>query len=808
MAGRYRIRFARTAPGDEHPFQVEKRGWLFWSRVDHVRFKTVDVPASCRDMTWALPGTSGVPTLAVNSSLGIYGSLTLVSGMLANSSTAGTIFFIATSTGKTITTAGVELTSIHVTFSGAGGGWTLQDALSMSAARTLTVSAGTFNSNAKTITTGFFVSTSGTRTLTLTGSTINLTGAGGMILAFGATASLTWNVSGSTFNLTGQAAGTTNALAPAGLVFNNFNITGGGFWSTNSTLTAASFSWTSTTSKTDSFSLGATLAISAAGSLTLAGNSTVNRAFVKSNVLGTQRAFSVPSGATVSLTNVDFQDIASAGTFGTWTGTSLGDCLGNSGITFDASTTQTYNYISGSSVWSNVLSWTSRVPLPQDDVIFQFGNVSIDMPRIGRNWSFQGGYAGSHNYAITATSLFGNLSYGATMSFTGTPQTLTLAGRGAQTITDLFTTLSGSKPATTIAAPGGSYTFLTNFNLVQGFVITHGTLNGNGFDLFASAFTANGVGTTVLNLGSGTYSLAGPGGTRWAVSASNCTVNAGTSTIKFTQAALTSDITFSGAGYSYYNFWWSPPTAAFKLIIAGANTFNDFRVDGTTARTVQFPASTTQTLQSFTVSGTTSNLVSLRSSTAGTRATLSCASGIIQRDYLDIKDIAATGGATWYAGGHSTDSGNNTGWIFGVVAATLANLAALTSSATGTVTVSAGVAAALQSLSVTATAQDIIAAVAAGVLADAIGSATVTAEVRAAVNASLESLTANATDIVIVSAFVDAHLASMVATATLAVRNAISRLVVSQSAGALDAQTRVGSLTVAPRAGSLNVEQT
>jgi hypothetical protein len=57
--------------------------------------------------------------------------------------------------------------------------------------------------------------------------------------------------------------------------------------------------------------------------------------------------------------------------------------------------------------------------------------------------------------------------------------------------------------------------------------------------------------------------------------------------------------------------------------------------------------------------------LTLSSSSAGSAATLSSASGNKLSDRLLIQDSTATGGATWYAGSHSINVSNNTGWIFG-----------------------------------------------------------------------------------------------------------------------------------------------
>ena len=39
-------------------------------------------------------------------------------------------------------------------------------------------------------------------------------------------------------------------------------------------------------------------------------------------------------------------------------------------------------------------------------------------------------------------------------------------------------------------------------------------------------------------------------------------------------------------------------------------------------------------------------------------------SGNVAANFMSIQDSTATGGATWYAGGNSTNVSGNTGWIF------------------------------------------------------------------------------------------------------------------------------------------------
>lgn len=81
--------------------------------------------------------------------------------------------------------------------------------------------------------------------------------------------------------------------------------------------------------------------------------------------------------------------------------------------------------------------------------------------------------------------------------------------------------------------------------------------------------------------------------------------------------------------------------------------------------TVQLKSSATLTTGAFATSGT--NQKYLQSTTPGTQATLTQASGTVNATYLSIKDINATGGATWNAlwSSNNVDEGNNSGWVFG-----------------------------------------------------------------------------------------------------------------------------------------------
>ncbi len=622
---------------------------------------TVDVTANCKDMTWALPSVSGVPTLAGSAfNLSVFGSVSFITGMSVSLST--TLLMAATTTGKTVTTNGVQL-GCFVNFSGSGGGWTLQDDLTLSGSnKTLTVSNGILNTNAKTVTVGTFVSTSGTRTLTLDNSTINITGTSGTPWNISTTGTLTFSWTNGTLNYSGGTVNTQTNLNLASQTYNTINITAAGtVVPAMSTTSVKNFSYTSTTDKRDNLQFNTLWTLAASGSLTFAGNSVVNRAFVSSNGLGTQRTITIPNTATVTLTNVDFQDIASAGTFGTWTGTSLGDCLGNSGITFDGSTTQTY--AGGTNNWSTAAAWTSRVPLPQDDVVVNTttaGTLTADMPRLGRNIDFTS-FTRTVSLSSVANTVFGNLALSTGMTWTQSVN-LIFQGRGSQTITSTTKTFSGTQ----IQAFGGTYTLQDAYTNSGSVTVANGTFASGSFDISAGSFAFSGAATKAIS-GSGVWSITGTSGPIWSANNTGTTVTAFTGTIKFT-GNVTTNVTFAGAGLVYPNFWWSSTTATGTLIITGANTFNDVKWNRTTTRTIQWPSATTNTITSWTDESLGTAVLTLTASTGGSAAILTKASGFVSTDYLAISDSnapASPDASIWFAGANSTSvSGANTRWRF------------------------------------------------------------------------------------------------------------------------------------------------
>ncbi len=158
---------------------------------------TLDIStAVCNNIDWT--GVANMPTFnGNNKTLKVYGSLTLVPGMTITANTLS-MSFEATTTGKTITTAGKSMHNLSL--NGIGGGWTLQDALTVSGA--VSINNGSFSTNNQTVSADIFTySGGGTKSLTLGSSIINLSN-GNVPWEFRGVSGMTLSAGTSTINLT------------------------------------------------------------------------------------------------------------------------------------------------------------------------------------------------------------------------------------------------------------------------------------------------------------------------------------------------------------------------------------------------------------------------------------------------------------------------------------------------------------------------------------------------------------------------------------------------------------------------------
>jgi hypothetical protein len=303
------------------------------------------------------------------------------------------------------------------------------------------------------------------------------------------------------------------------------------------------------------------------------------------------------------------------------------------------------------------------VPLPQDDVIVNntaTGGAAItaDMPRLGRNIDFTGSSGWTWTTSTTA-SIFGSLNLTSLGTLTASTQTTTFAGRGSYTVTSAG--FSWAK-AITIGAPSGTYALADAFTTTGALTVSAGTFNTNGQTFTAASISSTAAAAT-LTFGASTVNLTATAAGNIFVCTS-ATLNAGTSNLVIASASSnTRGISCSGRTLATVTYTVASSTGKLQLSVAtGTTTIGTLTVGDN--RALEAFSGSTIAVTNFNVAGTASNLVTITTSTAASAATFSKAYGTVEADYLSVKDITATGGASWYAGDNSTNVSGNTGWFF------------------------------------------------------------------------------------------------------------------------------------------------
>ena len=654
---------------------------------------------NCLDFT--ATGIDGAMTLtrtATGAFLQVYGSWA-TSSNFTHTPTTWQLRFLATSGARTITTNGVVFDT-PVQFNGVGGTWQLQDDLTLSSTRTLQFIAGTLDLNNKIITTGNFNSgSSSVRTLSFGTGKFVITGSGGIwaanplenITVTGTpvvdvtysgsvgcdiswtlapeNVSVSFNIKAGTYTLSISNSGIRNldftgfagtySAGGAVNIFGDLLLSSGMTVSSNSTTTFAGSS----------------------GTKTITTNGTTFNSPITFNGAGCtwqlQDALTMGATRTLTLTNgiLNLNDktltcgiLSSSNSNARTLNFGIGGVtvIGSSGGTLVDCATITNLTIAGTPV-INVSTTTATASTLSLGALSEANSISFNIT------------TGAYSLTLTSNGI-------RNLNFTGFTGTLS---SGARTVYGNLTLSSGmtvgpSASATTFAATSGVKTITTNgktadfpitFNGVGGtwqlqdalalgtlraLTLTNGTFNANNFNVTSGTF-ALGVGTKTLTLGSGTWTVLGSGANAWNANTNvtGLTVSPSTATISMNSASAK---TFSGGALMW-------PTlnqgGAGVLTIAQSNTFANI-TDTVQPATIRFTSGTTQTVSAFSVSGTSGNLITLDTTTAGSRATLVDTNGINAVSFVSIKDIAATGSATWSAllTDGNVDAGNNTGWLF------------------------------------------------------------------------------------------------------------------------------------------------
>lgn len=640
----------------------------------------------CADLTMNGPGAGnrvtwtaglGTPTMI------LHGNFNLAGGTAEITRTYNApIILSGSATGRTFTTNGVTIASNNSAINGVGCGWVLGSALNDGGAgSTWYVRNGSFNTAGYAVTLGSIASINNgnTRSITLGSSTLTVQG-----FSEGFTNNIGLTLDAGTSQINCTTYGTWNG---GGLTFRNVSFTG----------TSAG---TATINGTNTFNNLTFAGITSAGvnNIVFANNQTINgtltlsagtdatmRTFVRSDTIGTTRTLTC---AAFSGTDADFRDITIAGAAAPVSGTRLGDCKGNSGITFDAPKTVYWN-ASGNANWGSTgfgfWALTSggtltqaAFPLAQDTAVF-----TSTAPTSGFTTTINAAYnigtidmsARTSNTMTLATggqtpTIYGNLINGTGTTLTGSGA-LTFAGRGSQTITSAGRTFTQPFIVNT---PGGEVALQDSFVTSSNVTLTAGTFNATIYNVTLSgasaSFSTSSTATfsRVVAVGSGVWSFAGSSFAWDLRNFTNLTVT-GTGTISLTNA---SSKTFAGGGANYSGITLNQGGAG-TLTITGDNTFanisNSYKATGATTIAL---GTTTQRVGTFTASGEAGRVLTVQGTSLSNPATLiytgSGPATPPATDYLALTGIRAYSlDETWYAGANSTNNGT-LGWIFAAAA--------------------------------------------------------------------------------------------------------------------------------------------
>ena len=334
-------------------------------------------------------------------------------------------------------------------------------------------------------------------------------------------------------------------------------------------------------------------------------------------------------------------------------------------------------WVGGTGNWSDTARWSTSsggsggasVPTSSDNAFFD-GSSGAGVATV---------QPGSNNCAaLDCTGYTGTLALNWPLGVQGN-----LTFSSGMTFTPGSSSITVNAPiSTTSTVTSAGKTFYGFSTSGDGLVQLSGSLTANSVFLQSNFTTANNTVTTTgifehssgtLTLGSSTLNV----GTTFTATA-GYTITAGTSTINA--------VDFAGAGYTYRTVNLSGGGS-----ITGANTFTTLNIAAPAATgTVTYTFGSNQTITTFVCAGASYiRRIFLCSNTRGTARTIAV-STYSSKQYVDFRDITASGGTPWTGTGLGDASGN-TNITFGAAKTVYWNLAGTQNwSATGWATTAGG----------------------------------------------------------------------------------------------------------------------
>ena len=510
-------------------------------------------PSVCNDFTTGGAGGAldGVMTLSLGTTanLDIYGSMTLPASNLTWSGTNSTtcnLTFKSTTTGKTITTNGVTLTLQRVILRGTGGGWTLGSAFT-NTGTAIFIQEGTFNTGNYNMTVVSFQRTEvfSTASILLGSSTITASAAAGFSLE---PTGLTLNAGTSQITMTPNSP----TFEGGGLTYYNVSFTS--VANGTATITGANTfnNLTFTSRSADGgrqVQIGGNQTVSGALTLGVA-NTALRRIMVFSDIVGTQRTITC-NGTLAAIADVDFRDINAAGTVATpWTGTRIGNGLGNSNITFTTAADKYWNLAAGGN-WS-ATGWAlssggavaaNNFPLAQDKVIIENTGLNTSATiTINLFWWIGEIDISTRTNAMTLASgintprIYKNVTLSSAVTMTGTG-IWSMFGQGITQILDVNT--ATFTPPFTVDVPTGTFQLAENTTCSSTVTLTQGTLDLNNKSLTCNIFNAQNTNTRTIAFGTGEINVTNNNGAVWSMNTLANFTYTGTSKVNATYSGST-----------------------------------------------------------------------------------------------------------------------------------------------------------------------------------------------------------------------------------------------------------------------------
>ena len=593
-----------------------------------------------------MSGRTTAMTLGTSNATTVYGNWTNGSGTAFTGTS--TLTFSGGGT-QTITSAGKTFTG-PITVDTYGGTVQLADALNIGS-QTITVTNGTFDTKGYAVVAGvLFSSNTNIRAIKLGASNISNTNAGGSYTL--TSTNLTFDAGTSTITFTTIL----QSINATGLTFYNVSYTSTSATSFTiqgpNTFNNLSFAAPASTGITTvSFTGNQTIN----GTLTCAGASAIQRPFLRSDTLGTQRTI---TAAAISAADCDFRDINLAGAAAGSSPTRAGDCGGNSGINF--STKTVYWNLAGTQNWS-ATGWATssggspavnNFPLAQDTAVFDntgaAGTITIEQA-----WNIGTFDASLRTSAMTLTtstnnpSIYGDWKFGTGVTATSTTGFINFVKNGTQTITSngvAFGTeiVIGHINGIVQLADALFINSARQLSQLAGIfdAVTYNVTTGTVANISAAS---------TLRMGTGTWTLTGTV-TVWNFTAAP-TLVVGTSTIVLSNTS-TAAREFRGGGLYYNKLTIGGATGTSTLTITGNNTFGELASTKTVAHTIAL-GTTTQTFGKWSVTGTAGNVVTL---TGTGTAHVIAGPAVTGVDYLAMGSIgfSTASPGEFYAGANST----------------------------------------------------------------------------------------------------------------------------------------------------------